>query len=294
MDTTPQECPWCQSTQAHSHLQLQDDFLSHENFEIIECGHCHLLYTSPRPAPELMGKYYKSDDYYSHKQNRHGLVPRAYEFVKSFNVKNKVKLAIGGLPSGHLLDIGCGVGDFLLGAKRQGWEICGIEPSEDAAAIASDRLGFTPMPPSRSTELADASFDVITLWHVLEHVDNLRWQVDELQRLLRPRGRLVIALPNYRSFDGQYYGEKWAAWDVPRHLNHFSEPVIRSIITSAGFNYIDTHKLVYDAYYISFLSEKYQGHSLPLLRGALTGLRSNLKAARSGEYSSLAYRFAKL
>ena len=286
-------CPWCGKPTNHSYLKVKDFFLTQEDFDILQCDQCGLLFTTPRPAPEVIGNYYKSETYYSHQKNQHGFIPRVYEMVKSINLRNKVNMAIGGLPHGRLLDIGCGVGDFLLQVKKKNWEILGIEPSDDAKAIAKDRLGIMPLLPSESCSLPDQTFDVITMWHVLEHVDDLKTQTKELMRLLKPGGRLIIALPNFQSFDCQYYKEKWAAWDVPRHLNHFSPGCIRGIIQSLGFKYIDTQKLRWDSYYISFLSEKYLGHSLPLIRGAWVGLKSNCKARRTGMYSSLVYRYEK-
>lgn len=286
-------CPWCGTLTENHHLHLKDYFLTQEVFDIFECPNCGLLFTEPRPAPDVIGKYYQSEDYYSHQQNKKGFIPRIYERVKSINIKNKVKMAIDGLPQGSLLDIGCGVGDFLCQVKKENWNVVGIEPSDTAKDIAEQRLGFRPISPSEYNSFSDASFDVITLWHVLEHIDDLHFQTSEFERLLKPGGRLVIALPNYQSFDCQYYRDKWAAWDVPRHLNHFSQKSLQNMIVSQGFSILDSKKLVWDAYYISFMSERYCGHSLPLVRGALVGLQSNLKARRSGMYSSLVYRFQK-
>ena len=286
-------CPWCGNLTEHHYLKVKDYFLTQEEFELFQCDQCGLIFTSPRPAPDIIGRYYQSEEYYSHQENQHGLIPRIYEKVKTINLRNKVKMAISGLPKGRLLDIGCGVGDFLHQIQKQGWEVMGIEPSEEAKTIAKNRLGFAPLAPSEYSSLEDHSFDVITMWHVLEHVDDLKSQTKELARLLKPGGRLLIALPNYQSFDCQYYKDKWAAWDVPRHLNHFSSECLQRIFTSIGFKYIDTQKLVWDSYYISFLSENHRGQSLPLVRGAFVGLWSNCKAHRSGMYSSLVYRFTK-
>jgi 2-polyprenyl-3-methyl-5-hydroxy-6-metoxy-1,4-benzoquinol methylase len=286
-------CPWCGKPSEKQYLHVKDYFLTQEAFDIFECAHCGLLFTVPRPASNEIGKYYQSEAYYSHQENKKGFVPRLYETIKVFNLKKKVKMAIDGLNPGRLLDIGCGVGDFLCQVKQNNWDIMGIEPSDGAKSIAETRLGFRPLDPAASSTLPDASFDVITLWHVLEHIDDLQFQTSEIVRLLKPNGRLIIALPNFQSFDCQYYKEKWAAWDVPRHLNHFSPDTLRSIVVSLGFVPLDTKKLIWDAYYISFLSERYGHHSVPLLRGAWVGLRSNLKARRSGMYSSLVYRFQK-
>lgn len=286
-------CPWCGKPTEKVYLRLKDYFLSQEEFEIDECDGCGLLFTVPRPSPETIGKYYQSDEYYSHQENKKGLVPKLYENVKSLNLRNKVKMATLGLKTGRLLDIGCGVGDFLCHAQRQGWEVLGIEPSDQARTIAEARLGFRPLDPADSVTLSDGSFDLITMWHVLEHVDDLKFQTSELHRLLKPGGRLVIALPNFQSFDCQHFKEYWAAWDVPRHLNHFSSKTLCQMLAETGFTHLRDEKLVWDAFYISYLSEKYQGGSLPLLRGAFRGLQSNLRAQKSGQWSSMVYVFEK-
>lgn len=287
------KCPWCNSEKAHKHLELKDYFLTQEDFEIWVCEDCGLLYTSPRPAPEKIGDYYKSEAYYSHQENKIGLIPRIYESVKKVNLKHKVNLAIGGLEKGKLLDIGCGVGDFLQQIESKGWQCTGIEPSEDAAKIAKKRIQATIYKPEEIDTLIDETYDVITMWHVLEHVDDLRTEVEHLFRLLKKGGRLVIALPNYKSYDATYYQDKWAAYDVPRHLNHFDKQTIVNIFNTKGLKIKNIEKLPWDAYYISFMSEKYKQNGLPLVRGLIRGLISNCKARKSGEWSSLVYVFEK-
>ena len=287
------KCPWCQSEKAHTHLSLKDYFLTQEPFEIMVCEDCGLLYTTPKPSDEKLGDYYKSDEYYSHQENKKGFIPRVYEAVKSVNLKHKIAIATQGKESGKLLDIGCGVGDFLHFAEQNGWQCTGAEPSEDASSIAKKRIKAEILLPKDLEELPDESFDVITMWHVLEHVSDLQWQVNQLNRLLKKGGRLVIALPNFRSYDAQYYKDKWAAYDVPRHLNHFSQDSIAKIFNINGLIQNPTQKLVWDAFYISFMSEKYRQKSLPLLRGIYRGMISNLKARKSGEWSSLVYVFEK-
>lgn len=288
------KCPWCQSEKAHTHLSLKDYFLTQEPFEILVCEDCGLLYTTPKPTDEKIGDYYKSEAYYSHHENKKGFIPRVYEAVKSVNLKHKIAIATQGKEPGRLLDIGCGVGDFLHFAEQNGWQCTGAEPSEDAASIAKKRIKAEIMLPKDLEKLPDESFDVITMWHVLEHVSDLQWQVNQLNRLLKKGGRLVIALPNFRSYDAQYYKDKWAAYDVPRHLNHFSQNSIAKIFNINGLVKIPTQKLVWDAFYISFMSEKYRQKSLPLLRGCFRGFISNIKARKSGEWSSLVYVFEKL
>ncbi|MBQ0129877.1 MAG: methyltransferase domain-containing protein [bacterium] len=287
------KCPWCQSEKAHTHLSLKDYFLTQESFDIIVCEDCGLLYTTPKPSDEKLGDYYKSEAYYSHQENKKGFIPRVYEAVKSVNLKHKIAIATQGKEPGRLLDIGCGVGDFLHYAEQNGWQCTGAEPSEDASSIAKKRIKAEIMLPKDLEKLPDESFDVITMWHVLEHVSDLQWQVNQLNRLLKKGGRLVIALPNFRSYDAQYYKDKWAAYDVPRHLNHFSQDSIAKIFNINGLIQNPTQKLVWDAFYISFMSEKYRQKSLPLLRGIYRGMISNLRARKSGEWSSLVYVFEK-
>lgn len=293
MNTT---CPWCGSQKSHLHLQLKDYFLTQEPFEIVECEDCHLLYTTPRPTADEIGKYYQSENYYSHQENKKGFIPRLYEAIKKVNIKHKFKMATDGLMAenvGQMLEIGCGVGDFLHYAEQQGWECYGAEPSEDAVKILQSKTKAKVVKPEHIVDFPDASFDLICMWHVLEHVDDLRWQVNQLKRLVKPNGRIVIALPNYQSYDAQYYKDKWAAYDVPRHLNHFSKDFMSNKLINNNIEFVKVEKLDWDSYYISYLSEKYCGHQLPLWHGAWRGLVSNGKARKTGEYSSLVYIYRK-
>lgn len=287
------KCPWCDSDKAQINLWLKDEFLTKEDFHICECLNCGLLYTMPRPDKDHIGAYYKSEDYYSHKENTKGFVPKLYERIKKNNLKNKYQLATKGLSVGKMLEIGCGVGDFLHTAEEHGWECIGVEPSEEAKAIATKRTKASILSSEELESLADEQFDLITMWHVLEHVDDLRWEMDQLQRLIKLHGRIVIAVPNYKSYDGQYYKEHWAAYDVPRHLNHFNRSVLTKMFKTKGLELKKMDKLKWDAYYISYMSEQYLIHSLPLVRGAFRGLISNSKARKSGEWSSLVYIFEK-
>ena len=287
------KCPWCGSDKAQINLWLKDEFLTKEDFHICECLSCGLLYTMPRPNKDKIGEYYKSEEYYSHQENKKGFIPKVYEAVKKVNLKHKYKLATNGITKGKLLDIGCGVGDFLHAAEEHGWDCTGVEPSEDATAIARKRIKANIMASEDLEQIPDATFDLITMWHVLEHVDDLKWQVEQLQRLIKPKGRIVIAVPNHKSYDAQFYKELWAAYDVPRHLSHFDKITITKIFKSKGLALKKTEKLVWDAYYISYMSEQYKHHSLPLIKGVFRGLISNCKARRSGEWSSMVYVFEK-
>lgn len=287
-------CPWCKSEKNHRFLKLKDYFLSQEEFEIIECDECKLLFTSPCPAQDKIGDYYKSEDYLSHNEEKKNLFARIYNIVKKTNIKNKFNIAIDSKSSAvKILDIGCGVGDFLNYAKEKGCEITGIEPSDDARKIAEKKLNTKLLSPAELENLPDNSFDVITMWHVLEHVADLKTEIHHLQRLLKKDGRLILALPNYKSYDAEYYKDKWAAYDVPRHLNHFSKTSIENIFKETQFQLTDIKPLKWDSFYISMLSEQYLGNSNSFIKGAITGWKSNRKAQKTGEYSSLVYILIK-
>ena len=287
------KCPWCESERTQIHRWVKDWFLTREQFEIHECLRCGLLFTYPRPSNEEMVKYYQSDEYYSHQENNNGFIPKLYETVKKVNIRHKVRMATTGKPVGTMLEIGCGVGDFIHEMEKRGWNCTGIELSEEAKAIAKNKVKAQLLSPNEITELPDESFNLVVMWHVLEHIDNLREELNQLQRLVKKGGRLVIAVPNFRSADGQYYKEFWAGYDVPRHLNHFCRESLHNVFKNSGFVLARTSKLIWDAYYISYLSEKYQYHSLPLLKGAFRGLISNIKARSSKEWSSLVYIFER-
>ena len=295
------KCPFCESENNSLHLKLKDYFLSKEDFEIYECNECKLLFTMPRPDATAIGRYYKSDDYLSHNEHKKGLVPWIYNRVKKINVKNKYIMVWNGMEpqktgnhtNPYLLDFGCGVGDFLHYAQQNGCEVMGCDLSEDARKIASEKLGKTIVTPDEIFALPHSTFDIITMWHVLEHIDNLHNQVEQLHRLLKDNGRLVIAVPNYKSNDAEYYNDKWAAYDVPRHLNHFHKESLQNIFCGK-FQLKEIHPMKWDAYYISMMSEKYAGNRNSFIRGVIRGWRSNRKAQKSGEYSSLIYIFDKI
>ena len=285
-------CPWCNSENNHQFLKLKDYFLTQEEFEIIECDECKLLFTNPCPTPDKIGDYYKSEDYLSHNEEKKSFFAKIYNSVKKINIRNKYNIAVNHQQSDvSILDIGCGVGDFLLYAKENGCNITGIEPSEDARKVAEKKLNSKILSPEELENIPDESFDIITMWHVLEHVADLKTEIYHLQRILKKDGRLILALPNYKSYDAEYYKDKWAAYDVPRHLNHFSQTSIKNIFNKTKLQLIDIKPLKWDSFYISMLSEEYMNCKKSFLKGILTGWKSNRKARKTGEWSSLVYCF---
>ena len=272
-------------------LVCKDHTVSGRFFELYKDEENDLLVTFPRPDKEKLPEYYKSENYISHTDSKESLFDKIYQLVKSFMLQKKLSWIQNKKEhAGKILDIGAGTGEFLLTAKKNGWEIFGVEPNSGARDLASEKGLFLN---ETTSDFKNSEFDVITLWHVLEHVPDLEEQIKELKRLLKPDGLLVIAVPNYKSYDAKVYKENWAAYDVPRHLYHFSQNSIQNIFRKYDFELIGKKPLLFDSFYVSLLSEKYESGSSNPFRAAFTGLLSNFKAYHTGEYSSLVYFLTK-
>ena len=269
------------------YITVKDHSVSGETFELLLDKELELLKTHPQPDISDLGRYYESDDYISHTDGKRSLFEKIYHTVKQKALRDKVSLLQKFKPSkGELLDIGAGTGDFLVVAKNSGWSITGIEPSEKARGIAvSKGINFA----SLLADVPSHSKDVITMWHVLEHVPDVQQQILELKRILKPDGVIIIAVPNYKSYDAQYYGKFWAAYDVPRHLWHFSKTAIKKLFGQQGVDLIEVLPMKFDSFYVSLLSEKYKTGKMNFAGGFWRGLVSNIKASKNSEYSSHIY-----
>ncbi len=277
-------------------LECKDYTVSGETFSLLLEKETEMLVTSPQPKLEELPKYYESEAYISHTDASKTFVDNIYQLVKSYALKQKLKLINSfETQEKNLLDIGCGTGDFLITAKKNNWSITGIEPSTTAKNLFYKKLENSKFSKkvlkSDITELLQDQnkFDVITMWHVLEHVPNLENYIIQLKTLLKPNGVLVVAVPNYKSYDATYYGKYWAAYDVPRHLWHFSKTSISKLFEKVNLNVVKIVPMKFDAYYVSLLSEKYKTGKSNLLKAMYRGFLSNLKANASKEYSSLIY-----
>ena len=268
-------------------IQVKDHSISKEDFELLIDDDLQLLKTYPQPTLGNLPKYYESEDYISHTDGKRSLFEKMYQTIKSYSLNKKVSLINSYHPQkGIILDIGSGTGDFLATAKNKGWEITGIEPNEKAKNIAiSKGVPFT----ENLEKLKNNSFDVITMWHVLEHVPNIKQQISELKRLLKPNGTIIIAVPNFKSYDAKYYRSYWAAYDVPRHLWHFSKIAIEKLFAQQDLKLIKILPMVFDSFYVSLLSEKYKNGKMNFLKAFYIGLLSNVKAKQTLEYSSHIY-----
>lgn len=276
-------------------LECKDHTVSHKKFTILKDEMSELLVTSPRPELQDLNKYYESDQYISHTDAKQTLIDRVYQFVKNYTIKQKVAL-INSLNSDQksVLDIGCGTGDFLVACNKNKWEVNGIEPNCNAREIALKKLNRNHTTNLIKEDILkylnkNKKFDVITMWHVLEHVSDLEVYISNLKKLLKPNGTIIIAVPNYKSYDANYYGKYWAAYDVPRHLWHFSKKSIKLLFEKEKMEVIKTLPMKFDSYYVSLLSEKYKFKRTNFINAVWIGFRSNLKAKSTFEYSSLIY-----
>ncbi len=267
-------------------LNVKDYSVSQETFELLHDEELDMLITHPQPSLEKLPSYYESVDYISHTDGNKSLFEKMYQFVKTIALKNKLKLINSQSPKGRILDIGAGVGDFLTVAKNDGWETIGIEPSDKAKKIAKNKgVSFA----ESLSELESNSFDVITMWHVLEHVPDLENQIKELKRLIKPTGTVIIAVPNFKSYDAEYYGKFWAAYDIPIHLWHFSKTAIQKLFAKEDLELKEVLPMKFDSFYVSLLSEKYKTGNMNFIKAFFVGCKSNWKGSQNSEYSSHIY-----
>lgn len=266
-------------------LNCIDYTVSMESYEVMYNKEYDLLITSP--VPNDLSKYYKSESYISHTDSTKSLVDKLYQVVKKYTLKKKLKLINSfKTETKTILDIGAGTGDFLKICKENNWEVTGIEPSEKARKFAEEKnINLY----NDISKIENKKFDVITLWHVLEHIPNLFEYIQNLKKLLKENGTLIIAVPNFKSYDAKYYKEFWAAYDVPRHLYHFSQNSIDKIFNNINMKVVKKLPMKFDSFYVSLLSEKYKTGKSNLFKAFYIGLLSNLKAKKSTEYSSLIY-----
>jgi len=269
-------CPACESAEKPARWDSITDFsVSGERFVVVCCPACGLRYTNPRPDKSQIGPYYRSDAYVSHTgADAPGIINVWYRRVRNYTLGVKRKQVRKWSPNEArtLLDVGCGTGEFAAFMQKTGWSARGVEPDPETAERAR-RLHGLKVEDEAWLEETRERFSVITLWHVLEHVHDLRQRVERIHSLLTPGGLLVVAVPNPESTDARHYGLEWAAWDVPRHLYHFPPSMLRSFIQRRGFVCLATRPMYFDPMYVSMLSEKYRsGSGAAPLRGLIKGL----------------------
>lgn len=280
-------CPVCGSTAIDPLLTVKDHSVSQEEFVIWQCRNCSLRFTQDVPDEASIGPYYQSPDYISHSNTDKGLLNKLYQRVRTYTLRQKASLVTRHTAAkGSVLDVGAGIGAFLNQMQKNGWQITGVEPDEGARLQAKKLFNLALLPTAALPQLPARSFDAITLWHVLEHVESLHEYVEQLKNLLRPNGKIFIAVPNYTSLDAHVYGNHWAAYDVPRHLYHFTPGAMKVLMQKHGLKIIATKPMWFDAFYISLLSSKYRRGKTTWVAAGISGLRSNLRTLFNRNASS--------
>jgi SAM-dependent methyltransferase len=266
-------CPLCHSHGTFLYLKCTDYLLTKEEFDLSKCSECGFVFTREYPDETSITGYYDSDDYISHDDRAKGFLNQVYLLARNIMLHRKKRIVENatGLKKGKILDIGCGTGYFAGTMKKGGWNVTGIEPNKKARDFGSGRFTIDVISPEKISALPDNGFDCITMWHVMEHLHDPFKYANEISRLLKSRGICITALPNIDSLDACHYSSFWAAYDVPRHLWHFSPDTFSFFAEKTGFKITGIRSLPLDVFYISILSEKNKGSKLSFLKGMIKG-----------------------
>jgi len=289
-------CPLCGGQQLEHALTCTDHYASGETFEVVCCAHCGFLMTQNVPAEAEIGRYYETPDYISHTDTQKGLMNRVYHGVRRWMLSQKAMLVkrVSKMSKGCLLDYGTGTGYFADAMARKGWQVQAIEKSPQARAFARQHFGLEVDAETALPAYGDGSFGVVTLWHVMEHLEHLNGMWQTLHRILKDKGVLIVAVPNPDSYDARKYGEWWAAYDVPRHLWHFTPSTMQQFGSKHGFVLEERRPMPFDAFYVSMLTEKYKGSAFSFMKGLWMGTCAWFSALGKKERSSsMIYVFRK-
>ena len=290
------KCPVCSSLESLHFLSVKDYTVSGEVFDLLKCSDCSFVFTSNPPSKAEIGQYYQSSAYISHTDNKKGIFDGVYQIIRAITLKGKRKLIehITAGIKGNILDYGCGTGAFIKEMKNKGWHVSGIEPDLGAREKASLLTGIEIFDIESLGSFQSESMDVISLWHVLEHVHDLDHVMMKFNEILKTNGVLLIAVPNRTSYDAIHYSAHWAAYDVPRHLYHFTPDTFDVLLTKYGFTKSFIKPMWFDSFYVSLLSEKYKNGKMNVFSAFAVGLISNIKALlKPGTCSSQIYIYRK-
>ena len=273
-------CPICNSSNIQEQLSAKDYTVSQNIFSIWHCNACTARFTQDVPDQDAIGAYYASENYISHSDTKKGIINNLYHMVRKRTLGAKRRMVINetGITKGAILDIGCGTGAFLNTMQEAGWNITGLEPDTIARTKAAELYNIQPQEPAKLFDLTPATFNAITMWHVLEHVHELHAYIKQIEKLLAPGGKAFIAVPNYTSKDAEIYSAHWAAYDVPRHLYHFSPQSIETLLAQHGLKLTAVKPMWFDSFYVSMLSEQYKNGKGNIVKAFLNGFISNLQA----------------
>jgi 2-polyprenyl-3-methyl-5-hydroxy-6-metoxy-1,4-benzoquinol methylase len=289
-------CPICNSNNIQQQLAAKDYTVSQNIFSIWHCNACTARFTQDVPGQDTIGAYYASENYISHSDTKKGIINSLYHLVRKRTLGAKRRLVINktGIAKGAILDIGCGTGAFLNTMQEAKWNITGLEPDTIARTKAAELYNIQPQEPGKLFDLTQASFNAITLWHVLEHVHELHAYIKQIEKLLAPGGKAFIAVPNYTSKDADIYKQYWAAYDVPRHLYHFSPQSMETLLAQHGLKLTAVKPMWFDSFYVSMLSEQYKNGKGNIVKAVFNGFVSNLKAwGNTRKCSSVIYVIGK-
>jgi SAM-dependent methyltransferase len=288
-------CLVCKKTNFETVVNSKDFCVSHEDFKVVRCTNCGFGFTENAPDVSKIGEYYEHTDYVSHTDTKEGLFFNIYHKVRSFMLGQKRTYINKHTAVNNILDIGAGTGYFVNHMQSHGTAVTGFEPDNDARAQAKKNFGIELEPSLEGILGRNEVFDAISMWHVLEHVHDLKEYFGHFQQLIKTRGVLAIAVPNYSSFDGRFYKKFWAAYDLPKHLWHFSPDSIKLLAQSNGFDHLQSYAMPFDPFYIALLSEGHkQSGGGGKIRALFIGMTSFLKGFFNPEKaSSVVYVFRK-
>jgi len=292
---TLRNCPVCNEERFVKLFECTDHTHSGHAFTLEQCSQCKLIVTNPRPENNALSAYYASEQYISHSNTSKGIINKLYKLVRTFTLRSKIRLLKKHKRTGCLLDIGCGAGYFLGACQQYGFVVKGVEPDSRTREASMVQFGIDVTGEESLETFDPKSFDIISMWHVLEHVTEPRKRMDQVHQLLKDDGIAIVALPNPASHDATYYGRDWAGYDVPRHLFHFTPEVFEKLMKETHFELFQTLPMHFDSFYVSMLSERNRKRSFPVLRGFLRGLISNIMASfnPTPKYSSQIYLLRK-
>lgn len=215
------------------------DRYSEQDFQFVTCSNCGLIYLRSRPTQDELAKSYPSD------YEAYYLIDKSKTNSSQWHIRRALNLQLRFVEQhtphkGKLLDVGCATGNFMQIARDSGWQVQGIEPIETAAKIAREYYQLDVITSTlEAASLEGESFDVITMWDVLEHLPNPKITLYRCQELLKPRGLLVFSIPNLKSFDRYLFGKNWIGWDAPRHFNLFTDNTLDQLLEITGFEQIN-------------------------------------------------------
>ena len=283
-------CSLCGNSNLNTVLTVKDWLVTKELFDVVECSACKSRHTSPIPEKREIDRYYNSDEYRPHNLHRRKMSDLIYRTIRGMMIEKKKKWirSFSRLKRGRLLDVGSGTGEFAASMRNNGWEVCCVESSEQIRSIAKENFNLDVISPNVWLGKDKSSFDVITFWHTLEHVESPKLYLETAKSQLNEKGTIFIGVPNFTSYDAMFYGKNWAAYDAPRHITHFDPSSMGKFFDVCDLKLLGIIGLPYDAYYVSMLSSKNLGKNF--IGGLFRGFISNRKAkADTKRFSSLIY-----